>query len=74
MTSLAAPQVPFEFEVGAGKVIAGLERTVHGMRTGEARRVFVPSALAYGSAGAGAGVVPPYADLPELPFIALIML
>jgi FKBP-type peptidyl-prolyl cis-trans isomerase len=55
--------VPFEFEVGTARVIAGLERTVRRMRAGDACRVFVPSALAYGSAGSGGGVVPPYADL-----------
>ena len=54
---------PFTFMIGAAKVIHGLERAVSTMRPGDRREVFVPSGLAYGSLGAGDGVVPPFADL-----------
>jgi FKBP-type peptidyl-prolyl cis-trans isomerase len=49
---------PFEFELGAGQVIAGFERGVDGMRVGELRRVTVPPKLGYGERGA-AGRIPP---------------
>lgn len=54
---------PFEFQLGSAKVIAGLERAVQHMRVGARVEVLIPSNLAYGSQGAGGGVVPPYADL-----------
>ncbi|PYQ38595.1 MAG: peptidylprolyl isomerase [Acidobacteria bacterium] len=42
---------PITFQIGAGRVIPGFEQGIIGMRVGGKRRITVPSALAYGSAG-----------------------
>ncbi len=39
----------FEFEVGAGQIISGLDRAVSTMSAGEKRTVTVPAAEAYGT-------------------------
>ena len=53
---------PFAFVLGAGNVIRGWDEGVAGMQVGGTRRLVLPPALAYGSAGAG-GVIPPDATL-----------
>lgn len=53
---------PFSFKLGVGYVIKGWDEGVAGMKIGEKRRLFIPSALGYGARGAGA-VIPPHADL-----------
>lgn len=53
---------PFEFKLGAGRVIRGWDEGVAGMKVGGARRLTIPPQLAYGDSGAG-GVIPPRATL-----------
>ena len=55
-------KTPFTFKLGAGQVIAGWDQGVAGMKVGGVRTLIIPSALGYGSAGAG-GVIPPNATL-----------
>ena len=52
----------FEFSVGAGRVIAGWDEGVQGMRVGGRRRLTVPPHLGYGVAG-WRHTVPPNATL-----------
>ena len=59
----SAGRTPFTFTLGAGQVIAGWDRGAAGMKVGGRRRLIIPPALAYGSAGAGGGIIPPNATL-----------
>jgi FKBP-type peptidyl-prolyl cis-trans isomerase len=52
---------PYVFLVGAGRVIAGWDQGVPGMKVGGKRRLTIPPDLAYGSRGQG--VIPPNATL-----------
>jgi FKBP-type peptidyl-prolyl cis-trans isomerase FkpA len=54
---------PFEFPLGAGRVIAGWDQGVVGMKVGGKRRLVIPADMAYGSRGAGNGLIPPGATL-----------
>jgi peptidylprolyl isomerase len=49
---------PFQFKLGAGNVIPGWDAGVQGMKVGGRRKLTIPSAMAYGSRGAG-GVIKP---------------
>ena len=53
---------PIEFPVGTGRVIAGWDEGIMLLNKGAKARFVIPSALAYGAAGAG-GVIPPNASL-----------
>lgn len=54
--------MPFRFPLGAGRVIAGWDMGVEGMRVGERRELIIPPSLGYGSRGAG-NAIPPGATL-----------
>jgi FKBP-type peptidyl-prolyl cis-trans isomerase len=48
---------------GLDGVIKGWTNGVPGMKPGGVRRLYIPSALAYGSQNVGGGLIPPNSDL-----------
>jgi FKBP-type peptidyl-prolyl cis-trans isomerase FkpA len=57
----SAGGTPFSFTLGIGQVIAGWDQGLPGMKVGGARRLVIPSSLAYGPSRSGP--VPPFATL-----------
>ena len=53
---------PFDFPLGAGRVIKGWDLGVEGMKVGGQRTLVIPANMGYGARGAG-GVIPPNATL-----------
>ena len=53
---------PFDFPLGASRVIMGWDQGVQGMKVGGQRTLVIPANLGYGARGAG-GVIPPNATL-----------
>lgn len=53
---------PFDFPLGAGRVIKGWDEGVQGMKVGGKRTLTIPPEMGYGSAGAG-GLIPANATL-----------
>ena len=49
---------PLEFQLGRGRVIAGWDQGVQGMKVGGRRQLIIPPGLAYGNRGAGNVIAP----------------
>ncbi|MDO8466280.1 MAG: FKBP-type peptidyl-prolyl cis-trans isomerase [Gallionella sp.] len=62
---------PFEFQIGAGRVIKGWEQGVAGMKVGGQRTLVIPAYLGYGPIGAGEKIPPNAALVFEIELLAM---
>jgi len=62
---------PIEFVLGQGRVIAGWEQGLLGMKVGGKRRLTIPPDLAYGASGAGDTIPPNAALIFEVELLAI---
>ena len=62
-TSRQPDNKPFPFTLGRGQVIPGWDEGIALMRKGEKSILLIPSALGYGTRGAGGGAIPANAVL-----------
>jgi FKBP-type peptidyl-prolyl cis-trans isomerase FkpA len=71
-TTLQPGGMPYPVTIGRSQTITGFQQGIVGMRVGGKRRVYIPSELGYGPAGAG-GVIPPNAALVfEIELLTLV--
>ena len=62
---------PYSFQIGAGRVIAGWDQGVPGMKVGGKRRLTIPPSLAYGNQAVGS--IPPNSTLIfEIDLISIV--
>lgn len=64
-------KTPFSFKLGVGQVIAGWDQGVVAMKVGGKRTLIIPSALGYGSTGAGSAIPPNAALVFEVELLAV---
>ena len=66
-------KAPYEFELGSGELIRGWDEGIKDMKSGGRRKLLIPSDLAYGKNGAGAGIIPPgYALVFEIELVEVL--
>ncbi len=62
---------PFDFTLGAGRVIKGWDQGVAGMKVGGKRTLMIPPQLGYGSRGAGSAIPANASLLFEVELVAV---